>query len=525
MNILERIENFANSARHRIAFRSSSGQITYGELSEKSDEIAILIDKCAQSACALNKEPVIIYGHKEPMMIAAMVGCMKAGLPYCPVDTSMPESRIMDIVDAIGNPLIVATADVPEYMSSLSSKPTTGLANIEGLNILRAARPAVAGKGTSCLSKRHNAEAISGDDICYIIFTSGSTGKPKGVEISYAALNNFLAWISDLGGSRHQKEGMVFLNQAPYSFDLSVLDTYQALYCGATVASMDKNTVADSAAMLKFILNQKINYWVSTPSFAEMLLAEKSFNQENFPSVTTFFFCGERLSADMARRLYYAFPDARIYNTYGPTESTVAISGVLISRDMTDARTDGLLPVGEVKTGTSIRILRSDGSLAREGERGEILIGGDTLATGYFRSEELTDRAFEVIDGCRSYHTGDEGYMRGGQLYCVGRMDLQIKMHGYRIELGDIENNILQEPDIESACVVPRKTGDKIRSLAAFVVAPSLEGSFNDAKAIKASLRKRLPEYMIPKKIKFIDSMPMTANGKADRKMLEAMVK
>lgn len=394
---------------------------------------------------------------------------------------------------------------------------------------------------------------IEPSDVAYIIFTSGSTGKPKGVEVTIENLGNFLEWMTGVGSSIDDKEGKVFLNQAPYSFDLSVMDTYTALACGGTIASLDKGTMTIPADTMEFLKNQQVNYWVSTPSFVDMILAEKTFNSQNYPDIKVFFCCGERLTKTTANKLIEAFPNAKLINTYGPTESTVAISSVKICSEHIDSQDE--LPVGVVKSGTEVFIRSEDGTIldllnenidnekidnekveeglkpkdamaSQELEIGEILIEGNTVAKGYFKMPVKTALAFEVVkmkNGQlrRLYHTGDLGYFKNGMLYCVGRTDLQVKVHGYRMELGDIEANILLKEDVEAVCVVPKRKDGKIRSLVAYVVSPSACGTFEDAKSIKQHLRGLLPEYMIPKKIKFVDRLPMTSNGKVNRKALE----
>lgn len=240
-----------------------------------------------------------------------------------------------------------------------------------------------------------------------------------------------------------------------------------------------------------------------------------------------------------------AFPNSKIINTYGPTESTVAISSVEIKDNYINE--DDELPVGIIKPGTKVFLQKEDGiiidefnqniteeSAGREDaapqktDMGKILIEGNTVAKGYFKMPEKTAAAFDLMEFKneevrRMYHTGDLGYFKNGMLYCIGRTDLQVKVHGYRMEIGDIEANILLKENVEAVCVVPKRKDGKIRSLVAFVVAPSVSGSFDDAKDIKRHLKELLPEYMVPKKIKFIDKLPMTLNGKVDRKTLEGM--
>lgn len=576
IDVLERIDYFANNTPNKIAFKSVCGEITYSQLWEAAKKLSKLIQNLQAAGKLKPKAPIAVYGHKEPQMLVAFIGCALARHPYCPLDRSMPETRIDDILRTINTPFWIKCEEAEARILELNAS------NLGERGEYQADKEYEAGEAHEIDSSEIN--EIEPSDVAYIIFTSGSTGKPKGVEVTRENLGNFLEWMTGAGSSIDDKEGKVFLNQAPYSFDLSVMDTYTALACGGTIASLDKGTMTTPADTMEFLKNQQVNYWVSTPSFADMILAEKTFNAQNYPDIKVFFFCGERFTKTTANKLIEAFPNAKVINTYGPTESTVAISSVEICSEHIDSQDE--LPVGVVKSGTKVFIHRegdtiqdllnenivnekiynekveeglkpkdvlasqevdegfkgkdaiayqemekgfkqNDDLVSQEPEEiGEILIEGNTVAKGYFKMPEKTALAFEVVkmkNGQlrRLYHTGDLGYFKNGMLYCVGRTDLQVKVHGYRMELGDIEANILLKEDVEAVCVVPKRKDGKIRSLVAYVVSPSACGTFEDAKSIKQHLRGLLPEYMIPKKIKFIDRLPMTSNGKVNRKALE----
>lgn len=582
IDVLKRIDYFANNTPNRIVFKSGCGEITYRRLWEDAKKLSKLIKNLQAEGKLEPKAPIAVYGHKEPHMLVAFIGCALAGHPYCPLDRSMPEPRIDDILRTIDTPFWIKCEAEPrilelnasnlgesdEYQAEYQVDKENQMDDEyqaykknEAYDEYQADKEYEAGEAHGANSSETHEDEPSKinkneqSDVAYIIFTSGSTGKPKGVEVTRENLGNFLEWMTGVGSSIDDKEEKIFLNQAPYSFDLSVMDTYTALACGGTIASLDKGTMTTPAATMEFLKNQKVNYWVSTPSFVDMILAEKTFNSQNYPDIKVFFFCGERLTKTTANKLIEAFPNVKIINTYGPTESTVAISSVEICSEHIDSQDE--LPVGEVKSGTKVFIHREgdtiqdllnenidnekidneevddcfkqkDALTSQAPEIGEILIEGNTVAKGYFKMPEKTALAFELVkmnngQPRRLYHTGDLGYFKNGMLYCVGRTDLQVKVHGYRMELGDIEANILLKEDVEAVCVVPKRKDGRIRSLVAYVVSPSVRGTFEDAKNIKLHLRGLLPEYMIPKKIKFIDRLPMTSNGKVNRKALEEM--
>jgi len=242
------------------------------------------------------------------------------------------------------------------------------------------------------------------------------------------------------------------------------------------------------------------------------------------PNLQTFLLCGEVLSGSTAQKLLDRFPNARIYNLYGPTEATVAVSAVLITQDLLNQALD--LPVGRFKPDCEIRIVGEDGEMLTGGEKGEIHIIGSSVSSGYYRNEQKTVASFYQIDGKRAYRTGDIGYFENEMLFFIGRKDFQVKLQGYRIELEDIETNLNKLEIVRHAAVVPKLKNNKCEYIAAFVAVEFYppEDPFTLAMSIKQQLAARVPAYMIPKKIMIKESLPMTANGKIDRKALAGEV-
>ena len=210
-------------------------------------------------------------------------------------------------------------------------------------------------------------------------------------------------------------------------------------------------------------------------------------------------------------------------NTYGPTEATVAVTSVYVTDEINAISP---LPVGKVKSDCEILILDEDGKEVPEGKKGEIVIVGDSVSTGYYKNKAITDKVFGVreINGevKRSYKTGDEGYLKDGMLYYSGRIDFQVKLNGYRIELEDIENNLRKVSLIKNVVVIPILKDGKIQYLSAVAVLnkKSEKRDFEIVMEIKNELKKFIPEYMIPRKITFREALPMTVNGKVNRKLL-----
>ncbi|MBQ0001576.1 MAG: D-alanine--poly(phosphoribitol) ligase subunit DltA [Clostridiales bacterium] len=500
MNILEKIRNYAELFPGRIAVRSGEDSLTYEELWSASDRIASWL-------LANNPdpgEPIPVYGHKHPFMLAAFLGCVKAGCAYCPIDLSVPDGRVSAILHTLTSRLVLTTE---ELRADASGKQVLDLTFLQEI-------PA---DPSAPLPSPDN--WVKGESTYYIIFTSGSTGTPKGVQISADCLNNYLDWSTGLSGCTDGEEA-VYLNQAPFSFDLSVMDLYTCLATGGTLFCLKKSVQGDYTALIQALGESHAKVWVSTPSFADMCLSEKKYTEELLPELRTFLFCGEALGNRTVKKLQERFPLAKVYNTYGPTESTVAVTEVLVTPELNEA--ENPLPVGKAKPGTFLQIIDENGNVLPDNEKGEIIILGNTVSTGYYLSPALTEKAFFVTaDGTRGYHTGDKGYLSDGMLYYCGRIDLQIKLHGYRIELEDIESNLRKLPQLEHAVVLPNERGGKVSSLTAYVVEKEKpEDEKAETAALKAQLAEFLPDYMIPKKFVFLDQMPMTNNGKADRKRL-----
>ncbi len=434
MDLIERIDQWSCKTPERIAHHSGKQTLTYAELTHQSNTLAESLSKQLSD----DHSPIAIQGHKEPEMLIAFLGAVKSGHPYIPLDSSLPSQRVEKILETAKASMFVTTDKVKELVSQSKA-------------------------GESKFQIHHPAL----DDAWYIIFTSGSTGEPKGVVITCGCLESFVNWILS---EQHFAEGEeVFLNQAPFSFDLSVMDLYSSLVTGGTLFSLTKDVIAEPKKLFQSLPNSKISVWVSTPSFAQFCLTEPTFNAQMIPQVNKFWFCGETLAPEVAGSLLTRFPRAEVWNTYGPTEATVATSSIRIDQEIIAQYSP--LPVGKPKPDCEIHILDSGAEAeAPAGERGEIVIAGPNVSAGYIHRPDLTERAFYQINNMRAYRTGDLGHYQNGYLFFDGRIDFQIKLHGYRIEIGDIENNLHALPNVRDAVVIPVMKNDKADYLAAFVV-------------------------------------------------------
>ena len=485
MHLIEQIDGWGRLTPDQPAHRSEGRVLTYGELLVRSNAVAAWLN----AELGDSRAPVAVHGHKEPEMLVAFLGVVKSGRAYVPIDISIPAQRVGRIVAAAG----AAVTLTPARIASLPA--------IQSPN-----RPI----------------AQSPNRPFYILFTSGSTGEPKGVVITLANLEHFVSWM--LAEQRFAAPGETFLNQAPFSFDLSVMDLYASLATGGTLFSITKDHVANLKSLYEAFRVSALTTWVSTPSFAQMCLIERSFTETMLPKLRRFLFCGETLAPETAAQLLERFPQAEVWNTYGPTEATVATTSVRITREVLEKWSS--LPVGAAMPGTRVVILGENGERMGEGERGEIVIAGPNVSPGYLGRDDLTAKAFFEYDGARAYRTGDWGREREGQIFFEGRRDSQVKVNGYRIELGDLEANLRALPEIADAVVLPVEKQGRIDALAAIVVlAVEKSGSdFAFTAQLKTRLGERLPAYMIPRKFLYVDAFPMTANGKADRRKLGEML-
>lgn len=505
MTILSRIENNARKYSNRLAIVEKSNSdiktITWKELNDYSNKLGNYLDKTLNT-----KKPVVVYGHKNPYMIVCFLACVKSGRAYCPVDINVPYTRIVDIVNEV-NPDIVLTTE------------NLDCTNIDN-NILNLNQILEIIKNEKEISK---AKYVKKNDVFYIIFTSGSTGKPKGVQITRDCLDNFIKWAKNIGCGLKKEHHYTFINQAPFSFDLSVMDLYLSLYTGGTLWSIPKSIQSNMKKMFDLLKEANADVWVSTPSFVDVCLADSSFNELLLPNLKEFLFCGEVLTNVTVSKLHDRFSKAVVVNTYGPTESTCAITNVSITKSINKKIMP--LPVGKPKKGTWLRIVDAEGNLLKEGEKGELIIIGDSVSIGYYNNEELTNKKFGIteIDNIkyRYYRTGDECYLKNNMLYYCGRIDLQIKLHGYRIEIEDIENNLMKVDGVVQVAVVPKYKDGKVYSIVGFVIYNKENNDeFETGMKIRNELKKYVPEYMVPKKIIFMDKLPQTNNGKIDRKSL-----
>lgn len=415
------------------------------------------------------QDRVIVYGHKEIYMIASFLACSFAGITYVPLDISIPYERKLNIIKQV-KPKLILTSDI---INEDSSEEITSV-------------------------------SIKDNDIYYIIFTSGSSGQPKGVQIMYKNLKSCMNWLIDICDINQT----VILNQANFSFDLSVADIYLSLLTRSKHYIIEKELTEDFYLLFNALKISNAEFAVMTPSFADFLLIDKSFNKTLMPHLKKILFCGEVLSQNTVSKLYERFPYIKIINSYGPTECTFAVTSTVVTPNEK-------ISIGTPKDDVSIYIVDKNLNRLNEGEIGEILIAGESVGNGYL-DKSLNKNTFITYDNKRAYLTGDFAYWKDNKLYYIGRHDSQIKFKGYRIELLEIEQVINNLNYVQKSVVTTTKNKyGNINGIIAFV----LLKDFAKDDTIKNDISNMLPKFMMPK-IKIVEKIPLTPNGKVDIKLL-----
>lgn len=469
--ILEYIERHVKESPDKVCYKDNDRIITYEDLWHKAEFYADLLRRQGTS-------PVLVYGHKSPKVIIAILSCMMARRAYVPIDVFVPENRINKIAKITGSSLLLEAENM----------------KLDGIECLH----------LSQLERYADADIKENDNtIAYIIFTSGSTGNPKGVPISASNLLNFIDWISSFSPLDTYKDAVV-LNQASFSFDLSVADLFYSMCNGHTLVASEVSVQDGCEGVYRLMKEENVNVAVVTPTFMKMCLLDSTFKAENYPSFRCVYFCGELLEIPTVKKLFRRFPDIKIINAYGPTEATSAVSGILVEKEMLE---NELLPVGDAGCfATEIEIID-----------GEIVIKGKSVFGGYLGN---VVGGWYSENGVNCYRTGDNGYIHDGKLYCKGRIDRQIKYKGYRIELDEIEYAIDNFCGVSNSAVIAKYTpSGTVKGIFAYVTL-SHKSPLTEQE-IKEELKNHIPSYMMPTSITILEELPVNSNGKTDRKALE----
>ncbi|MGF6176133.1 amino acid adenylation domain-containing protein [Ensifer sp. 4252] len=473
-----------------IAVEVDGKAMTYGELEGRSNQLACQIQKAVPEP----GQRIALLVERSLEMVIALLAIMKSGHAYVPLDPAHPETRLSQTLEVARVAGMICDSDRAE-----------GLAE-KGVAIIRVDNDAGTTYPATALPKVPTDTATP----AYIIFTSGSTGAPKGVEVSHRALVNFLTSMAREPGL-DDRDTIVAVTTI--SFDIAGLELYLPLITGAKVVLAGRNTVRDGFALVRLVESCGATVLQATPTLWQMLV-EAGLSRPGLKMLCG----GEPLPKALASSLLGL--GGELWNMYGPTETTIWSSVQRIE--------DGEKPItiGHPIANTQLLILDKANGVAAIGVTGELHIGGEGLANGYFARPDLTEKAFVDIDigtGTvqRLYKTGDVGRrLADGSLQLLGRRDQQIKLRGFRIELGDIEAAISAAAGVRQCAVVaaPNSNGDK--QLVCYVI-PEDQSSKPSTSMLAAHAEANLPAHMVPGFWVLEEALPQTANGKLDRKTLE----
>ena len=482
-----RVMQQAQAAPERPAVSDEAGSLSYGELMHEARRVATALR-------ALGVRPgdrvAVCTGRGTPL-VSALLGVWGCAAAYVPLDPDYPSERIAHVLDDAGAAALVASRAVAT----------------------RLARPGLPVLDLDAGLPEPDAAAWqmpSPQDLAYVIYTSGSTGRPKGVEIEHAALANFIDAMRDEPGLQPQD---VVLAITTLSFDIAGLELWLPLCVGARVHVAPAGAGRDPQLLQTLLGHTRATLLQATPS-TWRLLVESGWPGD--PALAAL--CGgealpEPLAAALVSRV------GRLWNMYGPTETTIwsAVHRVQPGEPVV---------LGRPLRNTCFHVLDARGGLLPDGLAGELWIGGHGLARGYhgrpdLSSERFRPDPFEPAPGARLYRTGDRvRRRRDGTLVYLGRLDHQVKLRGYRIEPGEIENLLQQQPDVREALVIVREDTPGDQQLVAYVT--PVGAALLDPGALKDTLRRSLPDYMVPAAIVVLPALPLTPNGKVDRAALPA---
>lgn len=462
-----------------VAVRDASYSYTYKELKRTSDCIAAYL-------CGVldGDGPVAVLMDRSADLVVLLLGVLKSGRSYIPLDPSFPAARLSYIIEDSKATTLIHN----EHYKGLSG------GNVNAIRV-ESILDAIMDEGLNVI--------VPPSSTAYIIYTSGSTGNPKGVEITHGSLLNFLTSMQSVPGIH---PGDLLFAVTTYSFDISILEFFLPLISGAVTYIADNDTLSDPMKVIDQLLALQPDIIQATPGFFQIL-----FNAEWEGSKRLKVLCGgDLLSAALAEKLLST--SCELWNMYGPTETTIW-SGVKRILNPGDARN-----IGRPINNTSFYILDPWLQPLPVGAEGEIYIGGAGLARGYYRNDSLTQTRFIDAFNVRLYRTGDAGkWNENGEIIFSGRKDDQVKVRGYRIELEEIERKFVGLDEIDEAVIVARKDIDQDAFLIGFVKTGINDFSSQD---IIEKLKESLPDYMIPKVIVALDEFPLTPNKKVDRKAL-----
>jgi amino acid adenylation domain-containing protein len=494
----------------KTAVQARGRSLTYGQLQTRSNQLAHLL----RERGVRRGDRVGLLFPKAVESVVAMLGVLKAGAIYVPLDPHAPVRRVAGIAQDCGLRALVTTAE-RRQAPGLPSVDCTVLVSGEA----RDEREVPWTELDACPVTAPPEVGVEGD-LAYILYTSGSTGKPKGVMLTHRNALTFVDWCAATFEIRPEDR---LSNHAPLHFDLSVFDVYNALGAGATVSMIHEEIAVFPQRLAALIAMQGLTVWYSVPSALVYLLLHGDLGAHDLDRLRLVLFAGEVFPMKYLRQLADLLPRVDLYNLYGPTETNVCTYHRV---DRWRLAGQERLPIGRACANTEILVLDADGRPIGPGQTGELYVRGPSVTPGYWGDPDKTARA--IVPNSRQPYLGDRLYRTGdlvtpderGEYLFLGRRDSQVKSRGYRIELGDIEAALYDHPAVLEAAVlaVPdQELGSRLRAFVAVREDETLSTG-----ALQAHCASLVPRYMVPETIELRASLPKTSTGKTDRTRLAA---
>jgi amino acid adenylation domain-containing protein/non-ribosomal peptide synthase protein (TIGR01720 family) len=482
----------------RVAVHFEGEELTYAELNSRANRLA----RTLQQKGVGPEKLVGICLQRSLEMVVGLLGILKAGGAYVPIDPSYPAERIAYLLEDADVSILLTEASLREMLP-------TGQAHVICLDSEWAT---VAAEDDAPVENGADA-----DNLAYMIYTSGSTGNPKGVMIPQRGICNRLLWMKEKIplGAEHS-----VLQKTPFSFDISVWEFFWTLMSGARLVIAKPGGHQEANYMVKVIQEQRVTHVHFVPSMLQLLLEEEGV--ENCSSLQLMMAGGEAVTYELQERFFARFPQTALLDLYGPTECSIDSTSWMCRRG--DERQ--IVPIGHPVANTQTYILDKHLQPVPIGVPGELHISGYGVARGYHKRGDLTNEKFipnpfSGKAGDRMYKTGDLArFLPDGAIEYLGRIDYQVKIRGFRIELEEIEATLLQHPAISQVVVMAREDVPGVKRLVAYLVGNSQERPA--IRELRGHLLDKLPEYMVPSFFVMLDAIPLTPNGKADRKALPA---
>jgi amino acid adenylation domain-containing protein len=498
-----------------IAVEEASGgsSVTYADLDELSERVRDRLRRLG----VRKGDRVGVYLRKSIDAYAAMLGAMKAGAVYVPVDCAAPPWRSAFIVnDCAVTVLVVESSLTPTWRAEAEALgPLPKLLELSDVGGGRGLRATLDRADAAQRATRTPNEPVAGQDLAYILYTSGSTGKPKGVMLTHACATSHVDWCSEVFGPSEDDR---FSSHAPFHFDLSITDLYVPLKHGATSVLIDAEQGKEPIGLAEVIANRRLTVWYSTPTILTLLAQFSRMERYDFSALRTILFAGEVFPVKHLRTVKQLLPRAKFFNLYGPTETNVC-TWHPIPDVIEESRTDPY-PIGRTCSHFRSRVVDEAGRDVAPGAEGELVIAGVGMLKGYYNNPERTAEAFLVdAAGRRWYRTGDLVVDTGeGVFRFVGRRDRMVKRRGYRIELGEIEAGLHRHAAVTEAAVIALKDGDGGVRIKAYLALA--DGHKRSEIEMRGFCARALPGYMMPDAFAFVDGLPKTSTDKIDYQRL-----